>query len=135
MLCRAACRFNELNALLASTRITASVSSFLKINFIEWVAASAPPCNPVAICSGPAASWMSFFNTQPTHFPIILFRTSPTPIGLTPGFSRVIRPPKNPRTNRVNPVKLYGTLTAPTYFFNSPLWHGGTGKCIIFIYI
>ena len=55
MLCSAAFLFSELNALLASTRITPSVLSCSNINFIEWIAASAPPCKPVAVWSGLAA--------------------------------------------------------------------------------
>ena len=55
MLCNAAFLFSELNALLASTRNTPSVLSCFNINFIEWIAASASPCKPVAVWSGLAA--------------------------------------------------------------------------------
>ena len=53
---------------------------------MECMAASAPDWRTVAICNGPAASWVSFFTTHPIHFPIILQITSPTPTGRTPGF-------------------------------------------------
>ena len=69
MLCSAAFLFSELNALLASTRVTPSVLSCSNINFIEWIAASMPPCRPVAAWSGPAACWMPLRNTQLIHFP------------------------------------------------------------------
>ena len=52
--CSAAFLFSELNALLEYTRITPSVLSCLNTNFIEWIAASSPPCKPVAVWSGPA---------------------------------------------------------------------------------
>ena len=55
MLCSEAFLFSELNALLAPTRITPFVLSCSNINLIEWIAASVPPCNPVAAWSGPAA--------------------------------------------------------------------------------
>ena len=86
ILCSAAFLFSELNALLASTRITPSVLSCSNINFIEWIVASAPPCKPVAAWSSPAACWMSLYNTQLIHFPAIHLVTSPMPIGRTPGF-------------------------------------------------
>ena len=72
--------FCELNVLLASTRITPSVLSCSNINFIEWIAASAPPCKVVAVCSSTAACWMSLRNTQLIHFPRIRLITSPMPI-------------------------------------------------------
>ena len=81
MLCSAAFLFSELNALLASTRITPSVLSCSNINFIEWIAASAPPCKPVAAWSGSADCWMSLCNTQLIHFPIIRLVTLPMLIG------------------------------------------------------
>ena len=86
ILCNAEFRLNELNLLLASTNMTTSVCSSSNISFMECIAASAPDWRPVAICNGPAASWISFFITHPIHFPIILRITSPTPIGRTPGF-------------------------------------------------
>ena len=86
MLCSAAFLFSQLDALLASTRITTSVLSCSNINFIEWIAASAPPCKPVAALGGPAVCWMSLHNTQLIHFPTICLVTSPMPIGRTPGF-------------------------------------------------
>ena len=86
MLCSAAFLFSELNALLASTRITPSVLSCSNINFIEWIAASVPPYRPVATWSGPAACWMSLRNTQLIHFPTTRLVTSLMPIGRTPGF-------------------------------------------------
>ena len=86
ILCNAAFRFNELNVLLASTNMTASVCSSSKISFMECMAASATDWRPVAICNGSAASWISFLIAHPMHFPIILRITSPTPIGRTPGF-------------------------------------------------
>ena len=81
MLCNAAFLFSELNALLASTRITPSVLFCSNNNFIEWIAASGPPCKPVAIWIGPAACWMSLRNTQLIHFPTICLVTSRMPMG------------------------------------------------------
>ena len=49
MLCSAAFLFSELSALLASTTIIPSALSCSNINFVEWIAASAPPCNPVDV--------------------------------------------------------------------------------------
>ena len=69
MLCNAAFLFSELNALLACTRITPSVLSYSNINFIEWIAASASPCKPVAVWSGPAACWISLCNNPANTFP------------------------------------------------------------------
>ena len=86
MLCSVAFLFSESNALLASTRITPSVLSCSNINFIEWIAASAPPCKPVAAWSGPTACSMSLCNTQLIHFSTICLVTSPMPIECTPGF-------------------------------------------------
>ena len=105
--------FCELNVLLASTRITPSVLSCSNINFIEWIAASAPPCKAVAVWSSTAACWMSLRNTQLIHFPRIRLITSPMPMGRTPGFlsscmslhatnaSRVLYPTRftSPRTS------------------------------------
>ena len=71
MLCSAAFLFCELNKLLESTRITLSVLSFVNINFIEWIAASALPCKSVLVWSGPPACWMSLRNNQLIHFPTI----------------------------------------------------------------
>ena len=70
MLCSAAFLFSELNKLLASTRITSSVLSFVNINFIERIAAFSPPCKPVAVWRGPPVCWMSLRNNQPVHFPL-----------------------------------------------------------------
>ena len=84
ILCSAAWRFNELKAFLVSTKIPpASVLSSSNMHRID---AYTPDCNPVALWRGPAASWISSFSTQPRHLPTILLKTSPTPIGLTPGF-------------------------------------------------
>ena len=52
-------QFSELKALLATSKVTASVLSSSNMHRILWIAASAPDCNPVIV-------W--------------------TPIGLTPGF-------------------------------------------------
>ena len=86
MLCNAAFLFGELNALLASTKITPSVVSCSNINFIEWIAAPTLPYKLVAVWSGPAACWMSLHNTQLIHFSTIHLLTSPMPMGCTPGF-------------------------------------------------
>ena len=86
MLCNATIQFKELNALLASTRITASVSCALNISLMEWMAASAPPFKPAADCNGPAASCMSSLSTHPITFPTIRRSTFPIPMGRTPGF-------------------------------------------------
>ena len=86
ILCSAAFLFSELNGFLASTRITPSVLSCSNINFIEWIAASAPHCKPVAVWSGSAACWISLGNTQLMHFPKIRMVTSPMPMGRTPRF-------------------------------------------------
>ena len=82
---RAACRFSELNALDASTRIMASVSGASKTWRIAWTAASQPDICPAHTWSGPAASWMSLLMTAAIAFPMIRRTVSPTPIGLTPG--------------------------------------------------
>ena len=48
--------------------------------------ASAPPCKPVAVWSGPAACWMYLSNPQIIHFPTIRLVTSAMPMERTPGF-------------------------------------------------
>ena len=49
VLCSAAFLFSEFDVLLASTKLISSVFSCSNINFIEWVAASALLCKPVAV--------------------------------------------------------------------------------------
>ena len=56
---RAVCRFSELKAFHASTRITASVFEDSKIWCIAWTAASQPDKCPAHTWRGPAASWIS----------------------------------------------------------------------------
>ena len=65
---------------------TASVPSLSNIHFIAWMAASAPAPYPAHVCSGPAAPFISSLMAQLITFPTILRSTSPTPIGLIPGF-------------------------------------------------
>ena len=43
-------------------------------------------CSPFQSSLGPAAFKISSYSVQPIAFPTILQSTSPTPIGLTPGF-------------------------------------------------
>jgi len=78
--------FRELNALLASTQIAASVSGDSNILCIACTAASKPKSCPAHTCSAPAASWKS----SPSAKAIALFTihriVSPMPIGHTPGF-------------------------------------------------
>ena len=71
ILCNAAFLFSELNVLLASTRSTPPVLSCSNVNFIEWIAVSAPPCKPVAVWSGPTACWMPLRNTQLPDLPCL----------------------------------------------------------------
>ena len=86
ILCNIAFWFNELNVLLESINMAASVYLSSNISLMECMAASTPNWRPASICDGPAAFWISFFTTHPMHFPIILWITSPTPIGRTLGF-------------------------------------------------
>ena len=83
MLCSAAALLSALNALEASMSSTASVSSDSNRLCIASIAASLPDFCPAHSGSEPLASTTSFFPTLITHFPQILLKTSPTPIGLT----------------------------------------------------
>ena len=84
-----------LNALWASTKITASVEESSKMSRTEWIADSALDFQPVAVCNDPADSCMSSFNIQfiafpiiplkAYSFPIIPLKASPTPMGLKLG--------------------------------------------------
>ena len=83
MLCSAAALFSALNALEASMSSTASVSSDSDIVFIACIAASLPDFCPPHSWSEPLAMSTSFLATLITHFPQLLVKISPTPIGLT----------------------------------------------------
>ena len=80
MLCSAAALLSALNASMSSR---ASVSSDSNIVRIACIAASLPDFCPAHSWSEPLASTTSFLTTLITHFPQILLKTSPTPIGLT----------------------------------------------------
>ena len=86
ILCSATFRFNELKALLGSTKIIPYVSSALYMSFSTCIAASAPPFNPALTCKCPTAICLSAVRTQHIAFPMIRRRISPIPIGRTPGF-------------------------------------------------
>ena len=83
---RATWRFNELNALLASTSKTALLSGSLKAWFIACTAASVPAFWLPQSWNEPAASWMSPFVTERIAFAMFLLTTSQMPMGHTPGF-------------------------------------------------
>ena len=83
MLISTACLFNELKALEASIKRTASVSSWENKDLIPRMAASTPTICPAQSYLGPAASWMSLLVTWRTALAINLLRVSQTPIGLT----------------------------------------------------
>ena len=51
-----------------------------------------PDRRPAQVWRGPAVSCMSVFSTPITDFPIILRKTSPIPIGLTPGLPSLSKP-------------------------------------------
>ena len=86
MLCRKTWRFTELNALSASTSSTASVFSSSNIVCIAWIAASQPASWPAQTCSEPTEDVISLRTTDTMAFLMILLKTSPTPMGLNPGF-------------------------------------------------
>ena len=91
MLRSAASRLSELNALEASTRMTASVSGDSEIWRIAWTADSQPARCPAHTCKAPVASWTSSRVTTEMALPMILLIVSPMPMGLTPGhLSRAI---------------------------------------------
>ena len=84
--CSAVCQFRELNALLASTRRTPSVSFLLNRCLTQWIPASIPAICPAQSCVMPTASWMSPFVTERIALDIIHLTVSQFPIGSTPGF-------------------------------------------------
>ena len=86
MLCRAACRFSTLKALLASTNKIPSVEVFEKSFCMACIAASQPPTRPAHNCSGQVASAMSWPIMLNTALEMIRRGSSPIAIGLTPGF-------------------------------------------------
>ena len=86
ILSRATFLFIELNAFEASTNRTPSVSGCSNLSLTACTAASPPLGIPEHVCRGPAAAMTSFFTTHKMTLPITLRKTSPTPIGRTPGF-------------------------------------------------
>ena len=82
---RAISRLSELNALLASAKITASVSCDSCILRIACIAASHPAICPAHTWSGPAASWISSRNMVAMVLFIMRLMVSPTLMGLIPG--------------------------------------------------
>ena len=82
---RAVCRFSELKALHASTRMMASVFEDSKTWCIAWTAASQPDKCPAHTWRGPAASWISSLMAVAIAFPMICQTVSPIPIGRIPG--------------------------------------------------
>ena len=89
------CSVKGLNALEASMRSTASVSSALNTSCIACIATSLPDFYPAHGWIEPLASITSYLATIITHHPQIILITSPTPIGLTaasPSSSGIRRP-------------------------------------------
>ena len=86
MLWRATCLFRELNALLASTRSTASFSSDSKAVHTACTAASIPEICPPHSWRHPEISCTSGLAMFSIALAIILLAVSPMPIGRTPGF-------------------------------------------------
>ena len=86
ILWRAVCLFRALKAFLASTRRTASVSSFWKVDRTAWTAASVPEGCPAHSWCEPAASRTSHRTIDSTALAMIRLAVWHTPIGRTPGF-------------------------------------------------
>ena len=84
ILCSATFLFNRLNALSASTSITASQLSSLYALPIACIAASIPDSKPAQVWMVPAACLTSSPTILRTHFPIIRRMVSPMPTGLKP---------------------------------------------------
>ena len=84
--CSVICQFRELNALVASTKRTLSVSFLSNRSLTEWIPASIPAICPAQSCVVPTASWMSRFVTEKIALDIILLTVSQMPIGRTPWF-------------------------------------------------
>jgi len=76
----------RLNALSASINRTASQSSSSNFELNTWSIASKTTFWPPQSCKGPTLSWICLLNVRITTVPIILRNTTPTPIGLRPGF-------------------------------------------------
>jgi len=94
----------RVKALFASTKSTASVSGAWKMLRMAYTAASQPSSWPAHSWSGPAASSTSPPMIFKMALAMILLRTSPTPIGLTPGhLSSGIR---RQATNALSPSRL-----------------------------
>ena len=75
-----------MNALLASTNNIASLFSSSYIMFIEWIAASMLASCPQQTCGVPVHLMTSSFRTETITLPAIIRKTSPTPMGRSPGF-------------------------------------------------
>ena len=83
MLCSAAALLSALNALEASMSSTAPVSSDSNIVCVACISAPLPDFCQAHSWSEPLASTTSLLATLIAHFPQILLKTSPNPIGLT----------------------------------------------------
>ena len=86
MLCKRTCLFIELNVLSESTNKTASTWFVANMSWIECTAAPHLASYPPHSCKFPTHFGTSSFSILMTTFPAILRNTSPTPIGLKPGF-------------------------------------------------
>ena len=62
------------------------MSMFVKMSLMACMVASHPPSCPAHTCKGPAALRTSSFTMLITALAMIRLGTSPTPIGLTPGY-------------------------------------------------
>ena len=85
MFLRATSLFNELKALDASTRITASVADELNISRNAWMAASHPASCPAHNWSGPVTDRISSLRIFKMVRLMIRRTVSLMPIGRTPG--------------------------------------------------
>ena len=79
-------RLRRLNASEASTKSAPWQLSSAKVSRMAWTAASQPPSWPAHSWVVPTACKMLGLMADSVTLPMILLRTSATPIGRTPGF-------------------------------------------------
>ena len=85
MLIRAVCLLSKLKALVASTKMAASVVSFSKMVFMACTAASQPASCPAHNWAYPATFLTSSLMTATIALLMIHHEVSPIAIGRTPG--------------------------------------------------